>query len=478
MNYQKNVFDINKLISTYVKPAVGCTEPAAIALSASTAFSCASGKIASFITQEVINKDKTTFSDYTVDDISSIELTLDTNVLKNALYVSIPGTNHNHGVDLAVILGILANPDSELSIFESIKQDPEEVLKTIEEKKLKEKVKIHQKESNGIYIETLIKFKDQTISQAIIRGSHANIVSVRRNNVDLIEEKTFVTSEDMNLTELKELTIDDMLLEIDNNLSSDSKNRLWDGILMNMKVAKTGLTKVYGDGIGYAHNKMAVLEGGVIGKIIANVAAATDVRMAGTNIPVMSNVGSGNQGLIISVSLCILAEYMLKKPLKEFSEGDKELLIKTYSLATVITAYATSYTGMLSNLCGCLNKAGVGATAGMAYYLYHFESPEDRMGLSLAEVILNAMKNMIASACGILCDGAKGSCSNKSKSAGFNAYTSACEALSGYVGTGGIPGYENTEIKTIMKNFVETYIEKFGQPTDLHIVNYLLSSNC
>lgn len=200
--------------------------------------------------------------------------------------------------------------------------------------------------------------------------------------------------------------------------------------------------------------------------------------MSGFTIPVMSNVGSGNQGLIISVSLAVLAENIFNKTMSEFNEEEKDLLIKTKALATEVTAYTTSYTGMLSNLCGCLCKAGVGTAAGMGYFLYHFADKEQIKNISKSTVVLNSMKNMIASTCGVLCDGAKGSCANKSKSAGFNAYTSAQEALLNAVGSGGIPGNENTGIKTIMKNFVETYIEKFGQPTDLHIVNYLLSSTC
>lgn len=471
-------FDINKLITTYVKPAVGCTEPAAIALAVSTAFYAAKGHIPQFIKKErhLNNSPKTTEQE--IDNIKEITLTIDTNVLKNALYVCIPGTNHSHGIDLSAILGVFNTPDKELAIFESIKTDPKELLNIIKEKGLKERVKINQCETTGIFIKSHITFNDGNTSEATIRGAHANVISIKCNEIDLITKGDFSEKGDMNLEELKELSVEDMIYQIDNNLSTESKELIWQGLEMNMKVAKLGLKECYGDGIGFANTKIDALKNTTLGKICSNVAAATDVRMSGFTIPVMSNVGSGNQGLIISVSLAVLAENVLNKPMSEFTEDEKDLLIKTKALATEVTAYTTSYTGMLSNLCGCLCKAGVGTAAGMGYFLYHFADSDQIKDLSKSTVVLNSMKNMIASTCGVLCDGAKGSCANKSKSAGFNSYTSAQEALLNAVGSGGIPGNENTGIKTIMKNFVETYIEKFGQPTDLHIVNYLLSSTC
>lgn len=471
-------FDINLLIKTYVKPAVGCTEPAAIALAVSTSFYAASGKVPKFITEERKLSQNLDLTVKTIDEIVSIDLTLDTNVLKNALYVAIPGTNHHHGVDLSAILGLFSTPDRELSIFESIDDDPESLLNVIQEMGIKQKVVVRKREITGIYIHSCIKFNDGTTAEALIRGSHSNIVSIKLNGQNLIKESAFSESEDITLSEIKELNISDMIDKVENELSEESKKLIWEGIEMNMTVARLGLEKVFGDGIGYAHKQMALLKDSTIDEIIANVAAATDVRMAGYSIPVMSNVGSGNQGLIVTVSLTVLAENLLNKPLKDFLSEEKRILINSITLATEITAYTTAYTGMLSNLCGCLCKAGVGAAAGMGYFLYYFDQEARKRNIDLNQVVLNSMKNMIASSCGVLCDGAKGSCANKSKSAGFNAYTSAKEATMNVVGTGGIPGNENTGIKTIMKNFVETYIEKFGQPTDLHIVNYLLTSSC
>ncbi len=471
-------FDINRLIQNYVKPAVGCTEPAAIALSASTAFYAASGRVPAFINTDRIVDFRASDKTYSIEDIESINVTLDTNVLKNALYVNIPGTDHHHGIDLAAILGLFNTPDSELAIFESINIPTNELLEIIHQKKLKDKVKITKRELTGIYIKTVINFKDNTTTEALIRGAHSNIISIKYNDNDLIQQAEFSDTEDINLTELKELSVADMIDKIENDLSDKSRKLIWDGITMNMTVALMGLETKHGDGIGYAHKERGKLESSLEGKIYASVAAATDVRMEGFTIPVMSSLGSGNQGLIISVSITVLACALLNKNLEEFTDKEKDLLIKAVALAHEITAYTTSYTGMLSNLCGCICKAGVGASAGIGYYLFYHELNCNNNSLIITDVVLNSMKNMISSTCGVLCDGAKGSCANKAKSAGFNAYTSAREAMLNTVGTGGIPGNEHTDIKTIMKNFVETYIEKFGQPTDLHIVSYLLTSNC
>lgn len=388
--------------------------------------------------------------------------------------IAITGKND----DLAAILGIFSTPDKELAIFESIKEEPEQLLEKVNQMGLKKLISIEKMDQSGIYIHSKIDFKDGTTSETLIRGSHANIVSIKVNDNELIKPVKFSDSSDVALEELKDLSIEEMIEQVENHINEDSKNLIWDGLNMNLKVAKIGLSEKHGDGIGYAHRMMGSPEKSIDHRIISYVAAATDVRMEGYNIPVMSSVGSGNQGLIIGVSLAVLAESILKKELNQFNEDEKNLLITTTALGHLITAYTTSYTGMLSNLCGCICKAGVGASAGMGYFIYHYEEEKVIDNQPKELIILNSMKNMIASTCGVLCDGAKGSCSNKSKSAGFNAYTSAREALMKAVGTGGIPGSVNTDIQTIMKNFVETYINKFGKPTDMHIVNYLLSAYC
>jgi L-cysteine desulfidase len=478
-NYQTSkTFDINDLIKRYVKPAVGCTEPVAIALAVSIAYHAASGKIPAFIPKDR-QLDTRIIEDLPdIDSIEKIKLVLDTNVLKNALYVNIPGTDMHHGIDLAAILGLFSSPNNELALFESINMAPTDLLKIIKQKNLKEKVDVKKRELSGIYIQAYITFKNGTHTDVLIRGSHSNVISIKYNDINLIQESDFSESADINLTELKELTVADMIYKVENELSEDSKKLISEGIEMNMEVSKLGLEMKHGDGIGYAHLQMGTLQDTIEGKIFTAVAAATDVRMEGFNIPVMSSIGSGNQGLIISVSITVLAKALLKKDLVEFTKKEKQILINAVALAHEITAYTTSYTGMLSNLCGCICKAGVGSAAGIGYFLYHYGKTGNPAKLSKDKVVLNSMKNMISSSCGVLCDGAKGSCANKAKSAGFNAYTSALEAMMNTVGTGGIPGNEVTDIKTIMKNFVETYIEKFGQPTDLHIVNYLLTSNC
>lgn len=460
-----------------MKPAIGCTEPAAIALAASIAFYAASGHVPSFISDDRKIETKKNLPEKTIEDIEAIHMTIDTNVLKNALYVSIPGTNHSHGIDLAAILGLYSSPDKELAIFDSLNNKPEELLESINNSNLKDKFKLTKREKSGIFIKAEITFKDGSISEALIRGNHSSIINIKYNAIDLIKEAEFSEIEDITLTELKDLLVKDMIYTVENNLAKDVKELIWQGIIMNLEVARLGLEEVYGDGIGFAHKMITHLDQAV-NKIVSNVAAATDVRMSGYNIPVMTNVGSGNQGLIISVSLTTLTESTLNKTIDNFDEEEKELLIRAIALATVVTAYTTAYTGMLSNLCGCLCKAGVGSAAGMGYLLYHLEDQAKSRRLTKSVVVLNSMKNMVASTCGVLCDGAKGSCANKSKSAGFNAYTSAKEATMNFVASGGIPGFEGTDIKTIMKNFVETYIDKFGQPTDLHIVNYLMTSAC
>lgn len=470
-------FDINKLIMCYVKPALGCTEPCAIGLATSCAFNVVNGKIPSFINSERVLNPLNPANKNTIDDIKHIELTLDNNVLKNALYVCIPGTDQKHGVDLAAALGLFSDPDKELTLFETIKESPENLIAILNSKKIKEKIEIKQDKHFGLFIKAKIIFNDQTISEAIIKGSHANVTNLSVNKEQILKETKYTSTNDHNLIELKDMTIEEMIKTVEENLSPEAKKLIWDGIIMNIKVARMGIKEKFGDGLGYLHAQLGDLNGSVEDKIITYLTAATDVRMAGAEVPVMSSLGSGNQGLVITISLTVLAEHLFGKSIEVFDDKEKDELIKTVALAHQVTAYSTFYTGMLSPLCGSTSKGGLGVSAAMAYLLYNVNNKTLKKP-DRATIILYSMKNMMASTCGILCDGAKGSCSTKSRSSAYNAYASAREALYYIVATGGIPGHKEMDIKTIMENFVETFIEKLGQPTDRHIVNYLLTTNC
>lgn len=483
--------DLNKLIETYVTPARGCTEPAAIGLAASVALNAVQKDIPYFVLSKDDNKTQNV--EELINKIEDIEVTLDNNVYKNAMYVNIPGTNQHSGIDLAVFLGLLSDPEKKLALFESIKQTPDEVIKKFEKKQFK--INLKSFETPGLQIKVKITFKDHSTSEALIKDEHTNIVSIKQNDMSLFaktdnlkaEETKTANKEKFNLKTLKDITVSQMIDIIEADLTERTKQHIWKGIEMNREIAREGNEKHYGNGIGFRH----INDNDTVRKAITiYTAAATDVRMSGADFTVMSSVGSGNQGLVISVPLTVLAERTFNKNISEFNNKEKEALIKSVALAHLVTAYATSYVGMLSPLCGSTIKGGLGLTAGMSYFMYDqthsvldvkkpvalpWDNDVVKTPVKKEEVVSDAMKNMLGTLCGVLCDGAKCECSLKALGASGIAFDSAEMANNNKVGTGGFSGSKQIDIGTVLKGFVEPYIAKEGQKTDGLIVDFLLN---
>lgn len=468
--------DVNKLIQKKVVRAVGCTEPGAMGLCASAAFNAAMGKIPSYIDSSRV-VEKPVPSGKTIDNIKSIEVTLDPDMIKNTLYVKIPNTDSNYGIKLATVLGLFSNPDMELALFGTIKKDPKELVKLIDDNKLREKVTIKHSNEHGLYIKAKIEFDDNTTSEALIKNEHSNIESLKLNGRDLIKPNPASQETSSNVSDFRKgsfkAIMKNVISQIESGLQPETKKLIWDGIEMNKKVAEVGLKEKHGDGIGYFHSQNGDMES-IEGAIYTMVAASTDARMAGVNMPVMSSNGSGNQGLIITNAIAALAEKTFDKSISDFNDKEKDQLIKSVAVAHAVTAYTTEFVGVLSPLCGCATKAGLGSTAGMAYYLYDKEGDFTNKG-SKEQVVENAMKNMIGANCGTLCDGAKGCCAKKTMNASFEAYNSALEANNKIVGSGGIPGFEDTSIEKVMTEFIEPLVKDLGRKVDEKIVTYLIS---
>lgn len=492
VNQKTPKINVNKLIETYVTPARGCTEPAAIGLAAAVALN------ASDLTKD----DKIQNVEALINEIEDVEVTLNTNVYKNAMYVNIPGTNQHSGIDLATFLGLLSDPEKNLALFESIKQTPDELIELFEKKQFK--INLKSFEAPGLQIKVKINFKDHSTTEAIIKDEHTNVVSVKQNDISLFKKADNVKQETAKLSDvkktkseekfdlktLKNLTVPQMIDIIEANLTEKTKQHIWKGIEMNRAIAKEGNEKHYGNGIGFKQ----INDNDPVRKAITlYTAAATDVRMSGADFTVMSSVGSGNQGLLLSVPLAILAERTFNKQISEFSNKEKEALIKSVALAHLITAYATSYVGMLSPLCGSTIKGGLGLTAGMSYFMYNqthdeleasnpskdIKFPWDNESVNTKtkreEVVSSAIKNMLGTLCGVLCDGAKCECSLKALGASGIAFDSAEMANNSKIGTGGFSGFKHTDIGAILQGFIEPYIAKEGQKTDSLIVDFLLN---
>lgn len=383
MNIKDKDFFLN-LIKSEVVPALGCTEPIAVAL--------ASSKASSLIK----------------NDIKKINIFVSANILKNGMGVGIPGTGMV-GLHIAAALGAIGgNSDAELEVLKDIN------TKQIDESKqfVKEnKVSVAVKDvPNKLYIEAEI-FDGENTSRVIIKDKHANIVFVQLNDsilLDLSQEELICS--DTNENPGVFATVEEIYTFSTTADFNDIKFIL-EGAKMNKKISFEGLNNDYGLKVGKTlmHN----IEKGLLSKDLQNyamayTAAASDARMAGSMLPVMSNSGSGNQGITVMMPVIAVAEHL---------NTDEEKLARALILANLVAIHIKAYLGRLSALCGCV-VASSGASCGIAYLL----------GGSLKNINY-AIKNMAGNIVGMICDGAKTGCALKVSTGVSAAVQSALLAI-------------------------------------------------
>jgi L-cysteine desulfidase len=388
-------FTVKDILRMEVAPALGCTEPSAVALSTAVA---------------------ATLMDRQFD---SIEVWLDPRTYKNGLAVSIPGADGQVGIAMAAALGALGgDPKARLQVLEPITPD---VVQASVELVERGGVEVHVLEaSDGIYVRTRLRRGAEEDAEVTIEGLHDNITSVTRNGTaaatDLVP-----TANDGNRGEtdqmerwLAGLRLED-LVELLDTLDQEDLKFLAKGLEYNQRLADYGL--IHGPGLGVGATFQRLVREGLIRDDMLLTArmltsAAADARMSGVKMPAMSSAGSGNHGLT-----AILPIQAVRNHLQEI---DETTLLKAIALSHMVTAYVKAHTGRLSAVCGCSIAAGAGATAGITYL----------MGGNTRH-IASAIKNLIADLAGVICDGAKAGCALKLATAAGVAVQSALFALHG-----------------------------------------------
>lgn len=374
---------IIQLIKREVVPALGCTEPAAVSLCVAKA-------------AELLGEEP-----------EKIEVTLSGNMLKNAMGVGIPGTGMI-GLPIAIALGALIGK-SEYGL---------EVLREVTHEKVEEgkkfidagKIRIsHKADAPSIlYIEVDCFGKNGGHTKGVISGSHTNFVYLEQNGEVLMQKNTeggAATSEsydpELDLRKVYDFATTAPLEEIEFILEAKR---------LNKAAAELALSHEYGHSLGSTmKTKGKILFGdSPLSHIISYTSAACDARMGGAQIAVMSNSGSGNQGICATMPVVSYAEDI---------EADEETLARALIISHLTSIYIKQSLGRLSALCGCV-VASTGASSGIVYL----------MGGGYKE-ISSAVKNMIANITGMICDGAKPSCSLKISSGVGTALMSAMLAM-------------------------------------------------
>ena len=376
---RKRIID---LIHQEVVPAIGCTEPIAVALCVAKATETLGAK------PEKIN------------------VLLSTNILKNAMGVGIPGTGMI-GLPIAIALGaLIGKSEYQLEVLKDSTPDVvEEGKRFIEEKRIHISLKENIEEK--LYIEVCCEAGDDKAT-AVIAGGHTTFIYIERNGEVLFQKQHTASCEKEE--ECLELTLR-KVYDFALNTPLDEISFILETARLNKAAAERSFEGNYGHGLGkmlrgtYEHK---VMGDSVFSHILSYTSGACDARMAGAMIPVMSNSGSGNQGISATLPVLVFAE-----------ENDKseEELIRALMLSHLTVIYIKQSLGRLSALCGCV-VAATGSSCGITWL----------MGGTYDQVAY-AVQNMIANLTGMICDGAKPSCALKVTTGVSTAVLSAIMAM-------------------------------------------------
>ncbi|MDZ5253972.1 serine dehydratase subunit alpha family protein [Clostridium sp. LIBA-8841] len=415
-----------KTLKKEVVPSEGCTEPIAIAYAASIAAEHLNG------------------------EIKEVNIYLSTNVIKNALGVGIPGTG-GVGIEIAAALGIsIQKSYKKLTILSNFTEDELKKAKKIVESNI---INIKQKDiDKALYIEVEL-CSENSKSTVIIEDIHTNVTLVKCDDKVIVDNNSEESNEELE-EDYKLFRIEDIynfVKEVDFN---DIKFIL-ESAKMNEKVSEEGLNGYYGLQVGskiLERGNFNLFSNDASNKIIAASAAASDARMDGCAMPIMTTAGSGNQGIACSIPVAQTAKFLGKS---------EEELARALVLSNLVTIRIKKHMGRLSPLCGAGLAGATGASCGITYLL----------GGSL-ENINYCINNMISDLSGMICDGAKETCALKIATGTNAAIQCANLAMNGISATSN-DGIVSKDVEKTIES-IETLIQKGFKNVDDTILNIML----
>ncbi len=374
-------YKIRDLMHREIVPAIGCTEPIAVALCTAKA-------------KELLNEIP-----------QNIEVFLSSNIIKNAMGVGIPGTKMT-GLPIAIALGaLIGKSEYELEVLKDLSEiDVDRAKQFIEEKRID--IQLNKSIPDNLYIEVHCSSGNNR-AVAIIRGSHTGFTYFEKNG-DVLMNKDTETEE---IAEEKVILTFKKVCQFALESPLNELEFILEAAEMNKKASLEATTKNYGHNVSKTmtgKNGQKVFGDNLHSRMIAATTGACEVRMDGAMIPVMSNSGSGNQGIASTLPVLTFAENI---------NCSRERLIRALTISSLSMIYIKQYMGRLSPLCGCV-IASTGSSCGITYL----------MGGNYDQIEL-AAKNMIANITGMICDGAKPSCALKIASGVSTATLSALMAI-------------------------------------------------
>lgn len=376
------------LLEQEVKPALGCTEPVAVALAVARA-------------REV-------FPD---DEVKSVEVNVSANILKNAMGVGIPGT-HLAGLPVASALAVVCGR-SEYGL---------EVLKAVDDNAVEKACRLVDEKKVGIgladtdemlYVCAECHFGSGHASTAVISGAHDHFTSILADGVPTNGSDGPAGASGTAEEEDGKFLSLSLINEFANCVRLQHLSLIEEQIDMNLALAEEGLKGSWGLNVGKtiaSSEHSAIFGDNLCAKCMSLTAAASDARMSGSKLPAMSNSGSGNQGLTVSLPVIATAQHL---------GSSREELVRALVVSNLVAIHIKSYLGKLSALCGCV-VASTGSSCGIIRL----------KGGDIVQMAA-AIKNMVGGITGMVCDGAKEGCALKVASGVSCAVQSAILALDG-----------------------------------------------
>ena len=401
-----------------IQPSTGCTEPVAIALNCATARKHAPG------------------------DIQRVIISVDIGLLKNAMYVGIPGVS-GHGIQLSAALGIVGgDPDDGMNVLSNIQKSHEELAQDILpfiSLSIKDDV-------SDLFIETII-ITDITTVRVITYKKHDKILLIENPPFS-----TFIPADNSEGEKIKMFTLEDMKRFAD-EIDIKKIAFLQEGIDMNRQIAESGLKMGFGETLAKLNNS-SLYGNSLVPYIQMTTGAASFARMTGVQMPVMTVTGSGNQGITLFLTVAAAAE--------KFGTS-KEKLLRGIVMALCVNLLSKAYLGTLSPICACGVSSGVGASVAIVYIL---DGTIDQMA--------GTIHSMCGGITGMLCDGAKEGCANKVALSASYAAMSAMTAVLDF-SISDMDGILEPDIHQVFENM--GYLVKVGmKETNKAIVNLMSKS--
>ncbi|WEV13951.1 L-serine ammonia-lyase, iron-sulfur-dependent, subunit alpha [Clostridium perfringens D] len=413
-----------KTLKKEVVPSEGCTEPIAIAYAASIA------------------------AEHLKGEIKEVNIYLSKNVIKNALGVGIPGTG-GVGIEIAAALGIsIQKSYKKLTILSNFTEDELKKAKEIVDKNI---INIKQKSTNkALYIEVEL-LSETSKAKVIIEDTHTNVTLIECED-EIIMDNNSEVSEDLE-EDYKLFKIAD-IYNFAKEADFDDIKFILESAKMNEKVSEEGLKGDYGLQVGskiIQKGNFNLFSNDASNKIIA-ASAASDARMDGCAMPIMTTAGSGNQGIACSIPVAQTARLLDKS---------EEELARALVLSNLVTIRIKKHMGRLSPLCGAGIAGATGASCGITYLL----------GGNL-ENINYCINNMISDLSGMICDGAKETCALKIATGTNAAIQCANLAINGISATAN-DGIVAKDVEETIES-IETLIQNGFKNVDDTILNIML----